>query len=115
MLENATFIQGVHAFEGAGLETPVAFDPPVSYVVPYDRRSQVIYFRAGNSTPEMIFVLLKRGHRAMRYFPLAAKGAIHVPLAVVEDLTPETVVEVAVGAPAGLKGTVVLDIGFVEI
>jgi hypothetical protein len=50
----------------------------------------------------------------MRYFPLGAKGAIHVPLAVVEDLHPESSLEVLLAAPAGVSGTVVIDIGLME-
>ena len=40
---------------------------------------------------------------------------MHVPLAVVEDLSPETRLEVFVGAPAGVSGSVVIDIGLIEI
>jgi hypothetical protein len=115
MLENPKFIQGVYTFEGAGLDRPVPFEPAATYTVPYDRRAQTIYFRAGNVTGELIYLLLTRGHMPMRYFPIGAKSSVHVPLAVVEDLSPETVVQVLLGAPAGLTGSVVLDIGFVEI
>jgi hypothetical protein len=51
----------------------------------------------------------------MRYFPVGAKSSIHVPLAVVEDLSPGSVMEVLIGAPEGMKSTVVVDAGFVEI
>ena len=51
----------------------------------------------------------------MRYFPVGAKGAIHVPLAVVEDLAPESRIEVLVAAPAGLASSVLVDAGFMEI
>ena len=40
---------------------------------------------------------------------------MHVPLAVVEDLQPDTVIEVYFAAPAGVSGTLVLDIGLIEI
>ncbi|MDQ6708472.1 MAG: molybdopterin oxidoreductase [Acidobacteriota bacterium] len=115
MLEKPKFIQGVYPFEGRGLETPAAFDPQVVYKVPFDKRSQLIYLRAGNSCAEMIYLLLKRDGKPMRYFPIAAKGAMHVPLAVVEDILPDSVVEVLLAAPNGVKGTVLLDIGLVEI
>ena len=82
--------------------------------MPFDKRSQLIYFRAGNSTSEMISVLLLRDGKAMRYFPIGAKDAIHIPLAVVEDLHPETTLEVQVAAPSGVKGSVVLDLGLME-
>jgi hypothetical protein len=51
----------------------------------------------------------------MRLFPIGAKAATHVELAVVEDLEPETILEVLVAAPAGLTGSVVVDIGLVEV
>lgn len=51
----------------------------------------------------------------MRYFPVGAKSSIHVALAVIEDLSPGTTVEVLIAAPQGLKSSVVLDVGFMEI
>lgn len=115
MLEQPVFIQGLYSFDGQGLGMPQPLEPAASYVVPGDKRAQLIYFRAGNSAPEMIYLLLLRNQKPMRYFPLAAKGAIHVPLAVVEDLDPDTTLEVMLAAPAGIKGSVVLDMGLVEI
>ena len=50
----------------------------------------------------------------MRYFPIAAKGATHVALRVVEDLLADTVLELYVAAPKGTAGTVLVDIGLVE-
>ena len=115
MLEKPAFIQGLFAWEGHGLASPEKFDPPVVYAVPADKRSQTVYFRAGNASAEMIYLVLTAGGRPMRYFPVGAKGAIHVPLAVLEDISPGSTVEVLLAAPEGLKSTVLLDIGFVEI
>jgi len=115
MLEKPTFIQGLYSFEGRGLANPAGFEPPVTYLVPSDKRAQTIYFRAGNSAAEMIYVVLTRGSKPMRYFPVGAKGAIHIPLAVVEDIGPRTKVEVLIAAPEGMKASVLLDIGFMEI
>ena len=115
MLEKPAFIQGLFAWEGHGLASPEKFDPPVAYAVPADKRSQTVYFRAGNASPEMIYLVLTAGGRPMRYFPVGAKGAIHVPLAVLEDISPGSTVEVLLAAPEGLKSAVLLDIGFMEI
>ena len=115
MLEKPVFLQGVYPFEGAGLENPLALQPGVAYKVPFDKRSQLIYFRAGNSSDELIYVLFKRDGKTFRYFPIGAKDATHVSLAVVEDLQPETTLDVVVAAPPGTKGFVVLDIGLMEI
>jgi hypothetical protein len=40
---------------------------------------------------------------------------VHVSLAVTEDIFPETPLEILIGAPAGLGGIVVIDVGLLEI
>jgi hypothetical protein len=115
VLEKPAFIQGLFACEGHGLGNPVSFDPPVNYDVPADKRAQTIYFRAGNSSAEMIYLVLTNGGQPMRYFAVGAKCAIHVPLAVIEDISPGSKVEVLLAAPEGLKCAVLLDVGFLEI
>jgi hypothetical protein len=113
--ETPKFIQGIFAFKGAGLREPVPLTPEASYKVAYDKRAQTVYLRAGNSTGEMICLVLGRGGQAMRYFPIGAKGAIHVPLAIVEDLEPETELTLRLCAPAGVQGEVIVDLGLVEL
>jgi len=109
------FIHGVFAFEGKGLDAPFLLDPRAMYVVPKDKRAQLIYLRGGNSTSELVCLTLVRDGRPMRYFPLGAKAGMHVPLAVVEDLFPESKLEVFIGAPKGTAGTVVIDFGLLEV
>ena len=87
----------------------------LSYVVPPGATTQPAYFRGGNSTNEMISVVLVRDSKPMRYFPIAAKGATHVALRVVEDLLADTVIEIFIAAPEGVSGTVIVDLGLVEI
>jgi len=113
--ERPAFIQGLYEYKGKGLGCPASFDPPVSYKVPSDVRAQTIYFRAGNPAPELIFLVLMRNGAPMRYFPVGAKAGVHVPLAVVEDLAPESRIEVMIAAPEGQASAVVLDVGFMEI
>lgn len=115
MLETPKFLQGLYPFIGAGLCKPAAFTPHLSYRVPFDKRSQLIYFRAGNSADEMVYVVFLRDGKPMRYFPIGAKAATHVELAVVEDLEPETVLEILVAAPERLAASLVIDIGLMEI
>ena len=115
MLETPSFIQGVFAFEGKGLERPSPVRPEAVYVAPRDKRAQLIYLRAGNSAPELIYVLLSVNGKPFRYFPIGAKASVHVQLAIVEDLTPESRLELSVGAPEGLRGAVPLDLGLMEI
>jgi assimilatory nitrate reductase catalytic subunit len=87
----------------------------VTYKVPEDKRAQLVYFRAGNPIDELVYILFKRNSKPMRYFPIGARPATHVELAVVEDLEPGTILDVLVGAPDALTASLVLDIGLVEI
>ena len=109
------FLQGAFEFEGKGLDEPVPVDGSLRYVVPAGAVSQPVYFRGGNSADEMISIVLLRDGKPMRYFPIAAKGATHVALRVVEDLLADTKVEIHLAAPAGVSGHAVIDVGLVEI
>ena len=109
------FLQGSFEFGGAGYDKPVPLDESLRYVVPAGATTQPVYFRGGNSTKQMISVVLFRDGKPMRYFPIAAKGATHVALRVVEDLLADTVLELYVAAPDGLKGSVIVDLGLVEV
>jgi hypothetical protein len=94
---------------------PFKLGEQVSYQAPHDKRAQLVYFRAGHSLDAFVYVSLQRDGRVVRLFPLGAKAAMHVPLAVVEDIEPGSKMEVFLGAPAGAAGTLVLDIGIVEV
>ncbi|MCW2653129.1 MAG: hypothetical protein QOE41_3347 [Mycobacterium sp.] len=109
------FLQGFFTFEGKGFDAPLLLDPALRYVVPAGATTQPVYFRGGNSSTEMITVVLMRDGVPMRYFPIAAKGSVHVSLRVVEDLLADTVLEVFIAAPAEAIGTVVVDLGLIEI
>ena len=105
------FLNGVYSFVGAGYEKPSL----LCGKLPPDKRTQLIYFRGGNSCDEMIYFVMTRDGVPMRYFAVGARAGTHVPLAVVEDLCPETKLELLFGAPAGATGYVVIDVGLVEI
>jgi hypothetical protein len=109
------FLQGVFTFEGQGLQAPSLLDASLRYTVPPGTVAQPVYLRAGNSSEEMIYLSLVRDGEPMRLFPIAARGATHVALRVVEDLLSDTVLELFVGAPKGVTGTVIVDAGLVEI
>src|ERR1700755_3402375 len=108
------FISGVFPFEGRGLDAPAALGKD-SYSVPADKRAQFVYFRRGNSLDELVYLVLMRDGKPMRYFPIGAKTSLHVPLAVVEDIFPESKLEVYFAAPKGAVGSFVLDIGLLEL
>jgi hypothetical protein len=107
------FLQGVFSFKGAGLNEPLPLG--AVYTAPSDKRAQLLYFRAGNSSSELICVSLLRDRSLMRLFPVGAKADSHISLAIVEDLPPDTNLEVFVAAPVGVEGSLVLDIGLAEI
>jgi hypothetical protein len=109
------FLQGTFTFTGHGYDTPTPISNMLSYDVPASKRAQLIYFRGGNSSTEMVNILLLRDGKLMRQFPIGAKDALHVPLAVVEDLEPEQKLTFLVAAPAALSGTLVIDVGLIEI
>jgi hypothetical protein len=109
------FLQGPFDFEGNGLDKPLLIDDSLRYIVPAGCVTQPVYFRGGNSSDDMVSVVLFRDGKPMRYFPIAARGATHVALRVVEDLLGDTVLELFVAAPAGCTGTLIVDLGLVEI
>ena len=115
MYSTPRFLQGVFGFEGKGLDQPVPVDGALSYVVPDGVVTQAVYFRGGNSSDELICVVLMRDGKPMRYFPIGAQGDVHVPLRVVEDLDSGTAVELFLSAPPGVTGMVVIDLGLVEV
>ncbi|MDF2824888.1 MAG: hypothetical protein K0R68_2296 [Mycobacterium sp.] len=108
------FLQGAFEFTGGGYDKPAPLDASLRYVVPAGATTQPVYFRGGNSSDQMVSVVLFRDGKPMRYFPIAATGATHVALRVVEDLLADTVLEVYVAAPPGTAGSVIVDLGLVE-
>jgi hypothetical protein len=108
------FIQGTFPFTGRGLSNQHPLGDAARFVVPADKRAQLIYMRAGNSSDSLVTLVLTRDGKPMRYFPVGAKASVHVPLAVVEDIFPESKLEVLVAAPDGVSGTVVVDCGLLE-
>jgi hypothetical protein len=114
MYPKPQFIQGIYGFEGAGLSSPTPL-AGATYKVPPDRRVQIIYLRAGNSADALICVTLLRDGQVMRHFPIGAKQSMHVQLAMTEDVFPESELSLVVGAPKGVVGAVVVDLGLFEI
>jgi hypothetical protein len=109
------FLQGIFPFEGQGVDKPAPLHDTLTYTVPMGITTQPLYFRGGNSTDELVTVVLVRDGAPMRYFPVGARGSVHVALAVVEDLEEDSVLELHLAAPEGVSGTVVVDLGLVEV
>ncbi len=115
MISKPVFLQGIHAFEGTGVDKPAPLHADLTYTVPPGITAQPLYFRGGNSTDELITVVLVRDGAPMRYFPIGARAAVHVALTVVEDIEDGTTLELHLAASDGLAGTVVVDLGLVEV
>jgi assimilatory nitrate reductase catalytic subunit len=109
------FLQAIRPFEGKGLDEYLPFDPPLIYRVPEGREAQCVYFRGGNSAAELICVVLTRDGEPMRLFPLGARSGLHIPLRITENLLTDTELEVHIAAPADVRGTVVIDLGILEL
>ena len=114
-METHRFIQGLFTYKGRGLNEPVAMEPRADYIVPAGRRAHLVYCRVGNPSPELICLILKRDGKLTRYFPVGAKAGAQMPHALVDDLLANSEIEVVIAAPEGLAGSVVIDMGFVEI
>ena len=115
MMTQNRFLQGVFEIDGQGLDKPSLLDPSLTYTVPDGATGQVLYVRGGNATDELVTLVLVRDGAPMRYFPIGAKASCHVQLAVVEDIEDGSVLELHLAAPEGLTGTVVVDLGLVEV
>jgi assimilatory nitrate reductase catalytic subunit len=109
------FLQGIFPFSGQGLDKPYLIDDALSYTVPDGVVTQPVYFRGGNTGEELVCVVLMRDGLPMRYFPIGAKSDTHVPLRVVEDLEGGTALELHLAAGEGHTGSVVIDLGMVEV
>lgn len=109
------FLQAIRTFDGRGLDEYLPFFPPLNYQVPDGRQAQCVYFRGGNSAPELICVVLTKDGEPMRLFPIGARSSVHIPLRITENLLADTELELHVAAPSGMEGTVVVDLGILEI
>jgi hypothetical protein len=109
------FIQGLFPFVGTGLTEALDLGPEASYEVPSDCSAEVIYLRAGNPTDELIYLILCKDQRPIRYFPLSKNEAIHISLAIQETHSARTLLSIKLGATRGLKGNLVLDLGLIEV
>jgi assimilatory nitrate reductase catalytic subunit len=108
------FLQGIYPFEGAGMDAPATISEELAHEVPDGVINQPLYFRGGNTSSELVTVVLVRDGKPMRYFPMAAKGDVNVPLRVVEDIDGGSRIELGLCAPLGVSGSVVVDLGMVE-
>jgi hypothetical protein len=108
---NPVLLQTIINFEGLGLDRPQPLG--LSYTVPPGRTAGMFYFRAGSTVSGMVNISVLRNRKLMRYFPVAPNSAMHVPLAIIEELSEDTRVEIFAAGEG--SGTLILDIGYLEI
>ncbi len=111
----ARFLQGVFPFAGRGVYDLAPLHDALCYTVPPGMTAEVVYFRAGNLSDDILYLTLSVNGVAVRYFPAGPKADLHVPLAIVETHPSGTRLDVCLAAPRGLSGTVVVDVGIVEV
>ncbi len=109
MAYTTVLLQTITDLEGEGLDSPKELG--LSHTVSHGCTAGVQYVRAGNTAGGMANVTLLRNGKVMRYFPVAAGGAVHMPLAIVGELRPGTKIEVV----AASEGSLTLDIGILEV
>jgi assimilatory nitrate reductase catalytic subunit len=113
-LATPRFLQGAFPFAGRGLFDLSPLDDTINYVVPADCSAEVVYFRGGNHSDDLIYLVLAADGTPIRYFPVGPKGDFHVPLVIVEVHPSLTRLEILIAAPRGLAGTVIVDAGILE-
>lgn len=109
------FLQGVYPFVGRGVFELAPLNDALSYTVPAGQAAEIIYVRAGNLSDDLLYLTLSADGRSIRYFPVGPKADFHVPLAIVESFPAGTRIDVCLAAPRGLSGTIVVDVGLVEV
>lgn len=109
------FLQGVYPFAGRGVYELAPLHDELAYLVPDAKLAQIVYFRAGNLADDLIYLTLSANGSPIRYFPVGPKADLHVPLAIVESYPPGTRLQICLAAPRGLTGTVIVDVGIVEM
>ena len=109
------FLQGVFPFIGRGLFDLAPLNDDLSYTVPAGKTVHVVYVRGGNYSDDLLYLALSANGSATRYFPIGPKADFHVPLAIVEEHPAGTRLDVCLAAPRGLPGTVIVDVGLIEV
>lgn len=109
------FLQGVFPIPPSGIYERMLVDISLQYTVPAGTQSEILYFRAGNLSDDMIYLTVVANGHSLRYFPLGPHSDSHVELVITESHSAGTCIEVFSSAPRGVSGAVVIDIGIIEV
>ena len=108
------FLQGVFPFMGRGFFDLGPLHDSLTYTVPVGKAAEVVYFRAGNLSDDLVYLALCVSGKPVRYFPVGPKADFHVPLSIVETNPAGSRIEVGLAAARGLSGSIVIDVGILE-
>ncbi len=111
MAYTTVLLQTIAEIEGEGLDSPQPLN--LSYAVPQGCTAGVQYVRSGSTVQGMANITLLQNGKVMRNVPVAAGGAMHVPLAIVDELRPGTEISISVAAEG--SGKLILDLGILEV
>ena len=114
-LATPRFLQGVYPFVGRDIFGSIPLHADLTYTTPAGASAELAYVRAGNSSDDLIYLVILANDVPLRYFPLGPKADTHVGLAIVEKHPAGTLITVHVSAPRGVTGAVILDIGIMEL
>jgi RNA polymerase sigma factor (sigma-70 family) len=106
-------LQGVFEFEATGLKTPQLLSPKLRYTVPDGYIVGIRYVRVGVSCDKMVCVSTVLNGDPHRLIPVAANGAQHVALAIVEPICAGSQIEIHVASEG--SGTAIIDVGCLQI
>jgi RNA polymerase sigma factor (sigma-70 family) len=106
-------LQGVFEFEATGLKTPQLLSPKLRYTVPAGYIVGIRYVRVGVSCDKMVCISTVLNGDPHRLIPVAANGAQHVALAIVEPICAGSQIEIHVASEG--SGTAIVDVGCLQI
>jgi RNA polymerase sigma factor (sigma-70 family) len=106
-------LQGVFEFEATGLKTPQLLSPKLRYTVPDGYIVGIRYVRVGVSCDKMVCISTVLNGDPHRLIPVAANGAQHVALAIVEPICAGSQIEIHVASEG--SGTAIIDVGCLQI
>src|SRR4051794_2421885 len=73
------FLQGVYPFAGRSVFDLSPLNDALTYTVPAGKTAQVLYFRGGNISDDLVYLSLSADGVPVRYFPIGPKADVHVP------------------------------------
>ena len=111
----ARFLQGVYPFAGRGVFDLGPLHDDLCYTVPPGAAAEVVYVRAGNLSDDILYLALSVNGSPHPLLPGRAEGGLSRPPRHRRDLPAGSRIEVCLAAPRGLTGTIVVDVGIVEM